>query len=329
MIAYDPARFSAALLASDAAAGTSLVPLDGEDALAFAIDAVLEPIRARDPSTPANETLMREVLERSAERGDLFAIVLREGVRAGFVWTSANGPPEHTEIYLNELSLVAPARGTGLGTALLASLERAARAAGVRAIDLDFMADNERVRSLYVRSGYTQVGVEAIGPLGEPRGVTRDISAARESERETLLARAVTSGAFRSFARPHWTQAEVQAAIDRAYAAQTVLVAREGGEVAGAAFWRLAPSITYGDVLCVLDVLDAPAALAPELVDAVCSAVGPGGAARVLVTIPEPSAGVLAELAPVGLRPHRYKLAKRLVHGPPPVIGEALGSSSA
>lgn len=67
----------------------------------------------------------------------------------GFV---APGIPEVT------IAVVDSARGLGIGTALLAALEEAARDRGIRALSLSVEPANPAAR-LYQRRGYVQVGV--------------------------------------------------------------------------------------------------------------------------------------------------------------------------
>jgi ribosomal protein S18 acetylase RimI-like enzyme len=307
---FDRARFALELFGA-VDERTRVAELIGEAELAFAIECVLEPVRTRNPATRANETLMRKVLDGSRERGDVLALAWQGEQCVGFVWTSANGPSDHTEIYLNELSLVPAMRGAGLGATLLARLEHAARLAGARAIDLDFMADNPRVRSLYERAGFTQVGVEVIGT--RPEGRTVDgVSAPTQSELAAVVSHAVRMRSLCTFARPWMSRDDVEAEVASVHAQQRILVARRDGELVGLAIWRCVPSIVFGDVVCALEVLEAPPDLARVMVQALCATLPREAAARIVVTVREPSEAEVATLIALGLSVHRYKCRKAL-----------------
>jgi len=58
------------------------------------------------------------------------------------------------------ITVAAKARGIGVGTALLRSLETWAREHGVDRIELGVFEDNERARSAYRRQGYADEGME-------------------------------------------------------------------------------------------------------------------------------------------------------------------------
>jgi GNAT superfamily N-acetyltransferase len=56
---------------------------------------------------------------------------------------------------LDDLYVREAHRGRGIGTAVLASVERGCREAGVRALTLEVGRENERARSLYLAFGFT------------------------------------------------------------------------------------------------------------------------------------------------------------------------------
>ncbi|MFG1882530.1 GNAT family N-acetyltransferase [Micromonospora sp. NPDC049102] len=58
-------------------------------------------------------------------------------------------------------------RGTGGGAALLAAVERRARAAGVDRIRLDTRSDLVEARALYARHGYAEIPAYSHGPYAE------------------------------------------------------------------------------------------------------------------------------------------------------------------
>ena len=57
------------------------------------------------------------------------------------------------------LAVRAERQGEGIGAALLAELIGVAQARGCREVFLDVRADNDRARSLYLRTGFTEIGV--------------------------------------------------------------------------------------------------------------------------------------------------------------------------
>ncbi|MCO6050713.1 GNAT family N-acetyltransferase [Mesorhizobium sp. RP14(2022)] len=59
---------------------------------------------------------------------------------------------------LYSLAVAQAARGKGVGRALLAEMERAARERGCEAVSLEVRADNEPAVSLYRRDGYELLG---------------------------------------------------------------------------------------------------------------------------------------------------------------------------
>lgn len=56
--------------------------------------------------------------------------------------------------FLDDLYLAPAARGRGLGTALMDTVEREARALGVRALHLEVGRDNARAKGLYAARGF-------------------------------------------------------------------------------------------------------------------------------------------------------------------------------
>lgn len=308
---FTDGRFVEVLHQPPDGAPARLIPLEGEDALAFAVACVLEPIRERDPATRANEADLREVLQRSAARGDRFSIVLREGVPIGFVWTHADGGPDDTEIYLDEISLVRAARGAGVGAWLLGRLEAAGREAGARAIALDVLVGNARVASLYARAGYRRAGIDATGPLGRATAPV-GVSAPQPDELPAAIACATARRPLTTFARRVPTPTEIGAGIRAALGVGTVRVARRGPAIVGVATWRLVPATTSSSVVCALDLHDAPPDVVPLLLDGVFAAVSAAEASEITFTLREPSDDLMAAIARRGLRAHRQKLRRPL-----------------
>jgi GNAT superfamily N-acetyltransferase len=82
-----------------------------------------------------------------------------------FIWSLEQGG---YSAWLDELYVEPDRRCGGIGTALLEAVIRECRAAGCAAIDLEIDADHERVRSLYLRYGFTGLPrrrmVKKLGP---------------------------------------------------------------------------------------------------------------------------------------------------------------------
>src|SRR5690242_3363495 len=80
------------------------------------------------------------------------------GVAAlSFVWTIEHGG---RSAWLEELYVSPPARGRGIGTALLRAALRTAADAGAAAVDLEVDAGHRRAARLYAREGFHALGRE-------------------------------------------------------------------------------------------------------------------------------------------------------------------------
>ncbi|WP_218566569.1 GNAT family N-acetyltransferase [Vallicoccus soli] len=82
--------------------------------------------------------------------------VLADGTVVGRVWVGLRHPRDVPDCaFLYDLEVDAGHRGRGLGRALLEGAERAVRAAGVGALELNVFGDNATAISLYASAGYT------------------------------------------------------------------------------------------------------------------------------------------------------------------------------
>ncbi|MEV0429138.1 GNAT family N-acetyltransferase [Micromonospora sp. NPDC050495] len=115
---------------------------------------------------PADEALDRarqaiavQLPDGMATPGELLLIgVLPDGSPVGRIWISLTHPRGLAHCaYLQDIELVAERRGQGLGRALLAAGERAARERGAHALELNVFGANETARNLYESSGYRVV----------------------------------------------------------------------------------------------------------------------------------------------------------------------------
>ncbi|SBT65504.1 Acetyltransferase (GNAT) family protein [Micromonospora sediminicola] len=111
---------------------------------------------ALDRARAANATL----LPRGMATPDMLFLIgeTADGSPVGHLWiglTHPRGVPDCAFLYDIEVS--PERRGAGLGRALLAAGETAARERGARALELNVFGANERAASLYRTSGYRVV----------------------------------------------------------------------------------------------------------------------------------------------------------------------------
>lgn len=90
---------------------------------------------------------------RRFPRGD-FWMVTREGRAIGRLYLDRG----RREWRVIDITIAGTARGQGLGTALLAWVQEAARTAAASGVALSVMTANWRARALYARSGFADVG---------------------------------------------------------------------------------------------------------------------------------------------------------------------------
>ncbi len=72
---------------------------------------------------------------------------------------------DNDRFLIDGLCVTAPARGHGVGTALLAAIGGLARSRGYTQVRLDVVDHNTRAQALYERLGFQAVGEHPIGPL--------------------------------------------------------------------------------------------------------------------------------------------------------------------
>jgi len=103
-------------------------------------------------------------------RRGFFLVAQRDGASIGvayvsFIWALEHGG--HAG-WLEELYVAPDHRQGGVGTLLLEAVIAAAAAAGCAALDLEIDSAHERVRSLYLRAGFTALPrsrvVKTLGP---------------------------------------------------------------------------------------------------------------------------------------------------------------------
>ena len=89
--------------------------------------------------------------------GDVLLVARDDRVIVGFAWSIATRALDRAG-YLRLLLVNEDRRSHGVGAALLARTERAARAAGSRHMVLLVTATNRRARAFYSRHGYEHIG---------------------------------------------------------------------------------------------------------------------------------------------------------------------------
>ncbi|MFI2712429.1 GNAT family N-acetyltransferase [Micromonospora sp. NPDC018662] len=107
----------------------------------------------------ARKAIAAQLPDGLATAGELLLVgVLADGSPIGRLWISLTHPRGLSHCaFLQDLEVVADHRGQGLGRALLAAGERAARERGARALELNVFGANETAATLYRTSGYRVV----------------------------------------------------------------------------------------------------------------------------------------------------------------------------
>jgi GNAT superfamily N-acetyltransferase len=96
------------------------------------------------------------LVEALRERDTVF-VALEGGETVGLAWTIATRALDRAA-YLRLLLVAEGKQSHGVGAALLAAAERAARSAGCRHLVLLVTRTNRRARAFYARAGYRHVG---------------------------------------------------------------------------------------------------------------------------------------------------------------------------
>ncbi|MEU1972934.1 GNAT family N-acetyltransferase [Microbacterium sp. NPDC019599] len=88
------------------------------------------------------------------------------GEPVGRAWVSLDHPRGAPDIaFLYDIEVIEARRGAGLGRALLAAVEAAARDAGARALELNVFGSNRPAVMLYASAGYEVVTQQMRKPL--------------------------------------------------------------------------------------------------------------------------------------------------------------------
>lgn len=125
-------------------------------------EAAFEPNRRLDASF-AEEYLAE--LERDAHAGKLLLAEMRGQAVGWAVVHEKEGPvfvtaDERHFAYIAELFVAEPARGQGVGRALIAACEQWARSRGFATIQISHLARNGRAGRVYLEAGYGQYATQ-------------------------------------------------------------------------------------------------------------------------------------------------------------------------
>ena len=99
----------------------------------------------------------RASLLEALRAGDVLLVAIEGDAVVGFAWSIRTRALDRAA-YLRLLLVNEDRRSHGVGAALLARTERAARAAGCRHMVLLVTATNRRARAFYFRHGYEHIG---------------------------------------------------------------------------------------------------------------------------------------------------------------------------
>ncbi|MFG1676001.1 GNAT family N-acetyltransferase [Micromonospora sp. NPDC049282] len=107
----------------------------------------------------ARQAIAAQLPDGMATPGELLLVgVLADGTPIGRLWISLTHPRGLPDCaFLQDIEVGAEHRGRGLGRALLAAGERAARERGARALELNVFGANETAATLYRTAGYRVV----------------------------------------------------------------------------------------------------------------------------------------------------------------------------
>ena len=119
-------------------------------------------IHDRVATLDEDEKSTEEIADWFAEHDERYVVLVLTEDSAIVGWASLNrfsGRCAHAAIADLSVYVRRDRRGLGIGLALLAAIERAARAAGFKKIVLHALAGNERGKRLYGKSGFREVGI--------------------------------------------------------------------------------------------------------------------------------------------------------------------------
>ncbi|WP_157070200.1 GNAT family N-acetyltransferase [Sandaracinus amylolyticus] len=315
---FDPGRLRASFFAPLDRAEISLAPAESVSHRFAGAELVLQGVRERSPRFSVSLVALESAIAAGRLRGDLVASMRRGDAIVGFLWVEAHGPATHVELYVREIVIRPDHRGAGLGSEVLARLDRAARDASACALTLDFMDDNPRVAPLYARAGFERVGVDldARTELAiEPSRAARIFDAARDLEPVLTLVEARRLAC--DFRHPHVARDEIRRRLLALGPDQRVVMLEDERGVLGLAWCELVPSALDGALVCVVRVLHvepdrAPSAIG-ELLDAVRVALAPRRPARLAITMWSTREDWIETLSSRGARVARHKMRKALV----------------
>lgn len=173
---YSSAAFLCSRIRAGSAVTAAVMPLirDYDDtvdrrALRACVIALQDFERELEPELPPGDSMAEAYLtflfERCASFEGRIFVAESEGRVAGFVCVLIRVPPEGPNeprspyAYVSDLVVLPEHRGQGMGSALLARAEAAARESGARRLDVDVLARNRTAHELYLDVGFRDVQV--------------------------------------------------------------------------------------------------------------------------------------------------------------------------
>lgn len=145
-------------------------PSDGPDVLTLLprVGAFPRPThRAHDEVHHGDERVLRDWIDGAEPECRVFVARDESDVLVGFALVRMQPDAMNREpsAHLETLAVAEGAEGKGVGSALLASAEDAAKKEGARSMSLHVFETNERARELYARKGYVADWIRCIKPL--------------------------------------------------------------------------------------------------------------------------------------------------------------------
>lgn len=133
------------------------------------------------PAEAIGEWYLEHMRKECAESAGRIFIAERDGAAIGYatVLTGLSSKDEADEIeyryaLVAEISVAPEARGGGVGQALLARCEEAARGAGAPWLRIVALAGNDLALRAYERFGFRPLGINLEKPVGPGQGQTFD-----------------------------------------------------------------------------------------------------------------------------------------------------------
>jgi ribosomal-protein-alanine N-acetyltransferase len=136
------------------------MPAPARHSIRAAVPAEVPALAALEQRSFASDRMSaRQYRRHVASPGAVVLVAHRDGLLAGSAVVFLRLGSDLARLY--SIAVDPAARGTGLGAALLAAAERAARRRGARRLRLEVRQDNPAAIRLYETRGYRRVGARA------------------------------------------------------------------------------------------------------------------------------------------------------------------------